>query len=299
MPVVHPWPLAEAQDGLTVLAMEIQQLRSATMLVSFGTHRLLVDPMLAKVGAMPGFKMFGPGRKRNPLVPTPEQTKDALAQATGVLITHEHPDHFDLAGRAWTKASGLPVWANRMDVPRLRRKGLDARPLEDGELGVELEVVPSRHGRGLLGWLLGPVAGYYLAPQGEPSLYVTGDSILTDSVRDAVTRLRPDVVVAPAGAANMGIGGDILFSVDELVELARLAPGDVVFNHLEALDHCPTTRAGLRERMRAEGLSDRVHIPEDGEVLRFDRASTHRPATRAVELQPGLQKWMTSPLAGG
>ncbi len=279
--------------------MEIQQLRSATMLVSFGAHRLLVDPMLSKVGAMPGFKVFGGGRRRNPLVPAPEQMADALAQATGVLITHEHPDHFDLAGRAWAKTSGLAVWANRMDVPRLRRKGLDARALEDGGLGVEFEVVPSRHGRGLLGWFLGPVAGYYLAPENEPSLYITGDSVLTESVADAIVRLRPDVVVAPAGAANMGIGGDILFSVDELVELTRLAPGAVVFDHLEALDHCPTTRATLRERMRAEGLIDRVHIPEDGEVLRFEEASTHRPTTRAIELHPGLQKWMTSPLAGG
>lgn len=279
--------------------MEIQQLRSATMLVSFGPHRLLVDPMLADVGAMPGFKMFGGGRKRNPLVPTPPQTSGALERATGVLITHEHPDHFDLAGRAWTKTAGLPVWANRMDVPRLRRKGLDARSLEEGGLGVELEVVPSRHGRGMLGWMLGPVAGYYLAPDGEPSLYITGDSILTDSVRDAIARLQPDVIVAPAGAANMGIGGDILFSVDELVELARLAPAAVVFNHLEALDHCPTTRAGLRQRMGAEGLLERVHVPDDGEVMSFDQPSEHRPPTRAVTLQPGLQKWMTSPLAGG
>ncbi|MGH1348004.1 MAG: MBL fold metallo-hydrolase [Nannocystales bacterium] len=279
--------------------MEIQQLRSATMLVSFGTHRLLVDPMLAEAGAMPAFRMFGGERKRNPLVPTPPQTPAALERATGVLITHEHPDHFDTAGRAWTKAAGLPVWANRMDVPRLRRKGLDARSLEDGGLGVTLEVVPSRHGRGLLGWILGPVAGYYLAADGEPSLYITGDSILTDSVREAIERLQPDIVVAPAGSANMGIGGDILFSVDELVELTRLAPADVVFNHLEALDHCPTTRAGLRERMQAEGLSQRVHIPEDGEVLSFQQHSAHRPQTRQINLTPGFQKWMTSPLAGG
>ncbi|MEM6296745.1 MAG: MBL fold metallo-hydrolase [Myxococcota bacterium] len=279
--------------------MEIQQLRSATMLVSIGPHRLLVDPMLADVGAMPGFKMFGGGRRPNPLVPLPAQTTAALERATGVLITHEHPDHFDLAGRAWTKRSELPVWGNRMDVPRLRRKGLDARPVEDGGLNLQVEVVPSRHGRGLLGWFLGPVAGYYLAAPGEPSLYITGDSILTDNVRDAIERLAPDVVVAPAGSANMGIGGDILFSTDELLELAKLAPGAVVFNHLEALDHCPTTREGLRARMQAAGLADRVHVPEDGETLRFTHASEHRATPRPTALSPGLQKWMTSPLAGG
>lgn len=279
--------------------MEIQQLRSATMLVTLGPHRLLVDPMLADVGAMPGFKMFGGGRRRNPLVPLPAETSAALERATGVLITHEHPDHFDLAGRAWTKEKRMPVWGNRMDVPRLRRKGLDARAVEDGGLELDVEIVPSRHGRGLLGWMLGPVAGYYLAAPDEPSLYITGDSILTDFVRDAIERLAPDVVVAPAGSANMGLGGDILFSPDELVELAQLAPADVVFNHLESLDHCPTTREGLRERMRHAGLADRVHVPEDGETLHFSRASKRRVAPRAVTLAPGFQKWMTSPLAGG
>ena len=277
--------------------MEMQQLRSATMLVSFGPHRLLVDPMLAEVGAMPGFKMFGGGRRRNPLVPLPPQAPDALDQATGVLITHEHPDHFDPPARAWAKDAGLPVWANRMDVARLRRKGLDARAVEEGGLGVAVEVVPSRHGRGLLGWMMGPVAGYYLSAEGEPSLYITGDAVLTDTVRDAIVRLSPDVVVAPAGAANMGIGGDILFSESELLELARLAPGEIVFNHLEALDHCPTTRAGLRALMAAEGL--RARVPEDGETLRFSKASTARPTPRETMLRPGFQKWMTAPLAGG
>ncbi len=118
---------------------------------------------------------------------------------------------------------------------------------------------------------------------------------------DAVERLQPDVIVAPAGAANMGAGGDILFSVDELVRLTTLARGQVVFNHLEALDHCPTTRAGLRARMDAEaGLSERVHVPEDGEVLTFARpreaeAVTPRPATAE---RPGLQKWITARFAG-
>ena len=279
--------------------MKIQQLRSATMLVSLGPHHLLVDPMLADVGAMPGFKVFGGGRRRNPLVPLPPQTSAALERATGVLITHEHPDHFDLAGRAWAKDNQRPVWGNRMDVPRLRRKGLDAHAVEDGGLGLDVEIIPSRHGRGILGWMLGPVAGYYLAAPGEPSLYITGDSILTDSVRDALERLAPDVVVAPAGSANMGLGGDILFSADELVELAELAPGDVVFNHLESLDHCPTTREGLRARMHDAGLSHRVHVPEDGETLEFSRTSDRRATPRDVALRPGLQKWMTSPLAGG
>ena len=280
--------------------MLIHHIRNATLIVSLGEHRLLVDPMLSDPGAMPGFKMFGGGRRRNPLVPLPADTKAALDEVTGVVITHEHPDHFDGPALAWIKEKNLPVWGNCIDLPNLRRKGLDARERVDNGLGIDVEVIPSRHGQGLFGWLMGPVAGYFLVHPDEPSLYITGDSVLTPSVMEALQRLRPEVVIVPAGAANMGMGGDILFSMDELVQIVRASQGQVVLNHLEALDHCPTTRAGLRARMDAEGLTARVLIPDDGEKLTFKRR-TETPRVRvspAVPGKPGLQKWVTQGFAG-
>ncbi|MBL9043113.1 MAG: MBL fold metallo-hydrolase [Myxococcales bacterium] len=278
--------------------MHIHHLRNATMLVSLGEHRLLVDPMLGEPGAMAGFKLFGGGRRRNPLVPLPTSATDCLQQATGVLITHEHPDHFDAAGIAWTRERRLPVWASAMDVPSLRQKGLDAHELVDGSLGLSVEVIPAQHGPGLVGWMMGPVAGYYLAHPSEPSLYLTSDSVLSDSILEALARLAPDLVVAPAGSANFGAGPSILFTVDELVTLIRRAPKDVLLNHLEALDHCPTTRAALTARLQAEGLTSRVRIPQDGEQLHYERGSTGphpRPKARP-SAKPGLQKWLTSKL---
>ena len=100
-----------------------------------------------------------------------------------------------------------------------------------------------------------------------PSIYITGDTVLTDTVADAIARLQPDVVVAPAGCANLGFGDDILFPLPELLELPRMAPARVVFNHMEALDHCPTTRKGLRDRLTEAGLERKAHLPEDGELV--------------------------------
>lgn len=276
--------------------MKIHHLRNATALLTLGEHRLVLDPMLAEPGAFPGFKVIGGGRRNNPLVPMPEGARPALDAATGVVVTHEHPDHLDKAAIQWIRQRRLPVWASPIDAPNLRKKGLDARDLVDGALGMAVELVPAQHGRGLLAWMMGPVSGVYLAHPDEPSVYLTSDAVLTDALLATVERLRPEVLVAPAGAANMGVGGDILFSVDELVTLARRAPGKVVLNHLEALDHCPTTRAGLRARMQAEGLLGKVVIPEDGEELRFDRAETQaRPRPEAGERgRPGVQKWVTS-----
>ena len=276
--------------------VKIHHLRNATALITLGEHRLLVDPMLAESGSFPGFKMFGGGRRPNPLVPLPPEADAALESASAVVVTHEHPDHLDRPAIEWIKARRLPVWASPVDAPNLTKKGLDVQPLRDGALGMGVEIVQARHGRGVLGWLMGPVSSYYLAHADEPSLLVTGDAVLSDDVLDAMARLRPDVVVAPAGSANMGVGGSILFSVDELVTLVKRAPGQVVLNHLEALDHCLTTREGLRARMASEGLSAQVHIPDDGEVMEFDRSDSapHAPPGASTTLRPGFQKWLTS-----
>ncbi len=282
------------------IAMKIRQIRNATLLLTLGEHRLLVDPMLSDPGALSGFKLFGGGRRANPLVPLPADSAAWMDTATGVLITHEHPDHIDGPGIAWIKARGLPVWSSSIDADNLRRKGLAVQVLQDGALGMAVESIPTRHGHGLIGWLMGPVSGYFLAHPGEPSVYLTSDAVLTDDLLAAVDRLHPDVIVAPAGAANFGAGRDILFSVDELVALTRRAAGTVVFNHLEAVDHCPTTRAGLRTRMAAEGLAARVHVPEDGEQLELAQpaGSRHAAPRPAAANGPGLQKWLTAKFAG-
>ena len=250
--------------------MKFHHLRNATAILSLGEHRLLIDPMLSDPGALAGFKLFGGGRRRNPLVPLPPSASAALREVTAVLVTHEHPDHFDPPALEWIRERGLPVWASPVDAPSLATKGLDVHELHDGALGMSVELIEAKHGRGMFAWAMGPVSGVYLAHPDEPSVYLTSDAVLTEGVLRALDRLEPDVVVAPAGAANFGVGPDILFSVDELVTLVKRAPNKVVLNHLEALDHCPTTRDELRERLQREGLAARVEIPADGDVLSFD-----------------------------
>lgn len=55
--------------------------------------------------------------------------------------------------------------------------------------------------------------------------------------------------------------------VDEILQFVRLAPGRVVANHLEALNHGPTTRDMLRSRLSAAGLEKKVAIPADGTAV--------------------------------
>src|SRR6185295_15345851 len=99
--------------------MKFRQLRNATALLTLGPHRLLIDPMLARRGELMAFRPFG--GQRNPIIDLPAEADEALASATGAIITHAHPDHLDRRGVAFLGDRKLPVWASAEDVASLRK----------------------------------------------------------------------------------------------------------------------------------------------------------------------------------
>ena len=114
---------------------------------------------------------------------------------------------------------------------------------------------------------MGPGLGYLIELPGEASLYISGDTVLTATVRQVLTDLRPDVAVLNAGSASLDLGRPILMPMGEMLEFIRLAPGTVIAVHMEALNHCPTMRAQFREAVARAGLAGKVRVPADGQVL--------------------------------
>ena len=110
-------------------------------------------------------------------------------------------------------------------------------------------------------------AGLYLALPNEPSIYISGDTVLTDDVKKALNELNPDITVVAAGNASLDIGGDILMPIKEVIEFIKLSPNKVIANHLEALNHCPITRKQLKSELIKNNLLEKVYIPDDGEVI--------------------------------
>ncbi len=249
--------------------MKIHHLRNATFVLHIGEHQLLVDPMLGEVGSISSLKPLGRKKKRNPLVPLPSGASGGITRSTGCLITHcqrKHLDHLDKAGIAFLKEKGLPVWAAPRDVTWLREKGLNSFELRDGELGLKVRRVATKHGHGWAGLLMGPGTGWFLQHPDEPSIYITGDTVLTPTITKAVRELAPDVIVAPACNADLGAGSNILFTPQELVSLTNMSEALMVFNHLDALDHCPVSRDSLAQVLEEYEIRDRCWIPKDGEM---------------------------------
>jgi L-ascorbate metabolism protein UlaG (beta-lactamase superfamily) len=260
--------------------MRITQLRNATIIVHVGPYNILVDPMLARKDALPALAVEESQRRRNPTVELPDNADAALEGVTHCLITHcqkGHFDHLDRAGKHWLRERQVPVICTPHDSEHLRKRGLNVLSLHSGHsepqlfLGGTIRTVACTHGLGMVGAFMEHGVGFLIELPGEPSLYLSGDTVLTDDVRRFVQRHQPEVCVVPAGGAHFDLGGDIIMGVDEVIEFTRIAKGRVVANHLEGVSHCPVRRDELRRAAVKAGVADRLCIPADGETIAIER----------------------------
>lgn len=260
--------------------MKITQIRNATLLLevqSSGNNiGLLVDPMLAPRAALPSLKYFGGQQQRNPLVDLPSNAPTLLQRVTHCLVTHcrrGHFDHLDRAGKQFLRSADIPVICMPRDADYLAARGIPTQPLFGEQTQPffhgHITPIPCVHGRGLIGSLMEHGHGYFIDLPGEPTLYIAGDTLLSNDVRLCLTQRQPRVTILPGGGARFDIGSKILMDATDVLAACALTSGNVVANHLEALDHCPTTRADLAAAAVHAGLRDRLCIPEDGAVLEF------------------------------
>ena len=152
------------------------------------------------------------------------------------------------------------------DAERLRADGFtDVRPVHD-ELALascasSAPAAATAPARSASRWRRCPAS---CSRARRAGVYIAGDTILCDDVREAIEAHRPDVVVVNAGAARFLDGDPIVMDADDVVALAGLTDARIVAMHFETVSHATETRADLRERLHAEGLTDRVAVPEDG-----------------------------------
>ena len=254
--------------------MKITQIRNATVVLSYKNQHVLVDPMLADKAGLPRLRYFG-GSGRNPLVDLPNEFSLLAPIINGCLITHcqkGHFDHLDGKGRAFLKSKNIPVFAHDKDEAFLKKAGMDVIPLkknaQNSFFDGTIELVSARHGIGGISFLMEHGVGYFIRLPHTPSLYIMGDTVLTEEIRQFILERQPDYIIAPTGMAQFDIGGAILLSEKEIIELSKLSRGMIIANHMDALDHCRITRTQLKSLISQHGLSN-ILIPSDGEAVRF------------------------------
>ena len=241
--------------------MRITLIRSATLVVELLGRRILVDPMLDRAGARPPVENTA-NPVRNPTVELPFPAEEIVNGLDAVLVTHCHKDHFDETAERLLPRD-LPVFCQPEDEDRLRAAGLDVRPIDEtlDWDGLVIHRTPARHGSGAVAKALAPVSGFVLN-----DLYLAGDTVWYEEVEATLERFGPRVAVVNAGGASFLQGGLIVMGIDDVREMVARVPV-VIAAHLEAVNHCHLSRAGLAAAVPG------VVIPRDGETVEVSEES--------------------------
>ncbi len=255
--------------------MRVHHLRNATMVIEVDNKVILVDPMLGKKGtAAPPFTLFRFKPKRNPILDLPRSAMTIVQKTTHCLITHLHPDHLDQEAERFLKTNKIPIICSIRDAAILKKRGLNviqtiAYWKKSDFLGGKIQGIPATHGYGFVAKPMGNVMGYFIELPNEKSLYLSSDTIYTKDVDKVLKQFQPDISVVACGSAQLDIFKPLLMTMDDIIKFIKNSPGKVIANHLEAINHCPTTREELRTKLSNEKLIFKTFIPEDGEILEF------------------------------
>lgn len=263
--------------------MKIHHLRNATCILEFNNQYIIVDPMLGPKGSLPPFAWFKFPAKRNPLVDLPPNSLKLLNKVNHCLITHsqkwgipalQHTDHLDKAGIDFLTSNSIPVTCPVGDGGYFKKRGLsvvgeleywDSSPYLNGSI----TAIPAQHGHGWNRKFMANGAGFFISIPNQPSVYIAGDTVLTEDVKKALHTYKPDISILACGSAQLDIGPPILMNLDEILTFLELSPGIVLANHLDALNHCPTTRIILKNSLQKHAAAATTYVPDDGETLIF------------------------------
>lgn len=248
--------------------MKIQLIRHATLIISVNGKRILVDPLLSERGSMPPIENV-PNQNYNPLVELPISI-DSIINCDAVVITHTHRDHFDdTAAKLLPK--NIPIICQVEDEIKLRSYGFtEVHPVNTSYIwgDITFNRTNGRHGHDEIAEAMAPVSGFVISSPEEPSIYIAGDTVWCEEVKEAIEKFKPEIVVCNCGGAQFEHGKPITMATEDIGELcSRYANIQVVAVHMEAWNHCRVSREDLKDYINVNKINTNIIIPEDGEVL--------------------------------
>jgi L-ascorbate metabolism protein UlaG (beta-lactamase superfamily) len=255
---------------------------NATALLRFGPFTVLTDPNFLHKGQ---FAYLGKGlvsrRLRDPAMQVEE-----LPALDAIVLSHMHGDHWDRVAKAKLDRD-VPILTTPKAARALRRQrfgrseGLatwETAPMSKDGHRLTVTAMPGRHALGPARRLLPPVMGslFEYTPAGSSRvlrLYVTGDTLLIDDLREIPARVGGlDVAVLHLGGTTLP--GGLVVTMDgaagaELVSL--LSPGAAVPVHFDDYGVFHSPLADFLDETRRRGLADVVRVVDRGETVEFGK----------------------------
>ncbi|MGL5543311.1 MAG: MBL fold metallo-hydrolase, partial [Fusobacteriaceae bacterium] len=282
---------------------EIQLLRNATMRIKYNGKTILTDPLLAPKNSYYGFLKENSNRLVSPTSELPISAEEAIKDVDAVLVSHTHipedgklhipySDHFDEKAIE-VLSKDIPLLVQPFDRKGLETVGFQNITTIEDKIdmeGISIERFGVKHiDIDSLLPVVGEVSGYVLKAEKNPTIFWTGDTVLTADLKKRIKEVNPDIIIIHPAKAQLPLSAEekkmfesmgmtiednidrytLLLGAEEAIEIAKLAPkAKVIAVHMESTDHSTVTRTDLKEKIKKSGVTN-IIIPENGEVLKF------------------------------
>ena len=244
-----------------------------TALIEWSGLRFLTDPTFNPAGSEYPTSEYILRKTMGPAIDA-----SAIGRIDAVLLSHDHHfDNLDRAGRTLL-ASARAVLTTKAGATRVGSNTSGLVAWEHREIispeGTVLRVTATPAQHGPAGGDRGPVIGFALRrPHAPGTVYVSGDTVWFDGVREVSERFDVRVALLFCGRARVSVAGDsdLTMSADAAVRAAQaMTRATIVPLHYEGWEHFTQSRADLEREFAVAGLSQRLAWPVAGVSTRFE-----------------------------
>ena len=240
--------------------VNVTYLSGPTVILEIDGLRLITDPTLDAAGEMfmindkPAYwKTEGPA------------TND-VGKIDAVLLSHDqHSDNLDHAGRELLQKVNN-TFTTKIGAERLGGNSTGLAPWESVALkdGVTITGTPARHGPTGFEKVSGDVTGFIVSANGI-QIYITGDTVFYEGIKEVAERFKPQYVFIFAGAAKPRGPFNVPMGTNDAIDTAFAFPyATIIPVHFEGWSHYTETGEMLRQSFEALGIDDRLKILEPG-----------------------------------
>ncbi len=236
-----------------------------TALIEIGGFRLLTDPTFDAPGDYP--ISYGKLTKTG----KPALTVDQVLPVDAVLLSHDqHADNLDTSGRALLKR--VPrVFTTVAGAKRLGGNAEGLAPWASTQLAksdgstLQITATPARHGPAGIEPLSGDVIGFVVSIEGEPPVYITGDTVWYDGIAEVARRYPVGAVLLFAGSAEPRGPFHLTMDTNDAIETAHAFPNAAIVPvHRDSWAHIKQNGADLEASFKALGIADRLRMLKPG-----------------------------------
>ena len=250
-------------------------IRHSTAIIEIEGKKIVMDPLFSDIEKLPPVPLTK-NKLRNPRTGLSFSIDDIIKDIDYLLLTHLHFDHFDKDAIARIPKS-TKVLSASFDSNRIKKLGYTNIYSIENDFEIDrfkIRRYPAKHGKGLLNVMMGKGSSYQIDYDGF-KIFITGDCILTHSLKQYVTETNPDIIIANGGATSFRFGKPITMSIKDILEISKiLKDTKIILIHLDALNHCTESRDFCKEQVKD---CPNIVIPDDGETIKIN--TTHAVTT--------------------